>query len=170
MFRRFFHPAAYVHGGTEDERGQRPAAMLTLVALSSTGFTGAAITPFQYRHTLRTRAARPVLGACKGPDEVVRAYAGPHEADADWVTTYDGPHEAAADWVTTYGGPREADADWVTTYEGPREAGADWTTQYKGVPVSSFHTLFDRCYEPAAPDCVRRSGSRPVPHLPCPPT
>lgn len=165
--------------------------MLVLVALSRTAFTAVAAT--SYGHTLRQHAARAVLNAYDGPDEVVteRVYVGPREADEDWATKYEGPREADADWATTYEGPREADADWANRYEGPHEAAGVWSlpsvlslmdasfgsplsdfnaTMVDGVSISSFHTLFDRCYEPAAPGCVRRCGSRPVPYQPCPPT
>ena len=185
--------AAYFPISNFRRKGPRQAsalAMIVLVALSRTAFTAVAAT--SYSHTLRQHAARAVLNAYDGPDEVVteRAYVGPHDADADWATKYEGPHEADADWATTYEGPREADADWATQYEGPHEAAGLWSlpsvlwlidlplgplrdfnaTMVDGVPISSFHTLFDRCYEPAAPGCVRRCGSRPVPYQPCAPT
>ena len=65
-------------------------AMIVLVALSRTAFTAVAAT--SYSHTLRQHAARAVLNAYDGPDEVVteRAYVGPHDADADWATKYEG--------------------------------------------------------------------------------
>lgn len=151
--------------------------MLLMVALSRTGFTAAAAASSS-RHTLRRLAVRAVLDEYFGPQEVVaeRAYEGPHEADADWTTTYEGPREADADWTNRYGGPREADADWATQYKGPHNAAAVWSspsvlslmdlplrsdfnaTMVDGVPISSFHKLFDRCYEPATPGCVRRCG------------
>ena len=146
--------------------------MLVLVAFSGTGFTAAAT---KSGRTLRTLAARAVLDACNGPEETMAE------------RTYEGPHEADADWSSPYEGPREADADWTVPYEGPHNAAGVWSspsvlscmdpslrsplsdtdaTMVDGVPVSSFHALFDRCYEPAAPGCVRRTGSRPVLHLP----
>ena len=141
--------------------------MLVLEAFSGTRFTAAAATSGR---TLRTIAARAVLDAYNGPEEAVAGYGGPHKADADWARPYEGP--------------READADWTVPYEGPHNAAGVWSspsvlslslmdpslrsplsdtdaTMVDGVPVSSFHALFDRCYEPAAPDCVRRSGLHP---------
>ena len=110
----------------------------------------------------------------------------------DGVVECEAHHEADADWENPYDGPREADADWVTPYE-PHNAAGVWSspsslslslmdpsTQYlcalsdfdatmvDDMPLTSFHSLFGRCYEPAAPGCVRRSGSRTVPRLPCP--
>ena len=141
--------------------------MLVLVAFSGTGFTAAATTSGR---TLRTLAARAVLDACNGPEETMAE------------RTYEGPHEADADWSSPYEGPREADADWTVPYEGPHNAAGVWSspsvlscmdpslrsplsdtdaTMVDGVPVSSFHALFDCCYKPAAPGCVRRSGLHP---------
>lgn len=136
-------------------------AMLVLVAFSGTGFTASAAKSWR---TLRTLAARAVLDVYNGPEGVLaeRAYEGPHEADADWARPYEGP--------------READADWAVPYEGPHNAAAVWSspsvlslslmdpslcsplsdinaTMFDDVPVSSFHALFSRCYEPAAPGC-----------------
>ena len=167
---------AFAFGRKEEAAPRAAFSMLVLAAFPGTGYTAAAA---RSRHTLRTLAARAVLDAYNGPHEVVaeRAYGGPHEADVDWAKPYEGP--------------READADWVTPYEGPHNAAGVWSspsvlslspmdpslrsplsvidaTMVDGVPVSSFHSLFGRCYEPAAPGCVRRSGSRPVPHLPSP--
>ena len=145
--------------------------MLVLVAFSGTGFTAAATTSGR---TLRTLAARAVLDA----------YNGTEEAEPWYAAWYGGPHEADADWARPYEGPREADADWTVPYEGPHNAAGVWSspsvlslslmdpslrsplsdtdaTMVDGVPVSSFHALFGRCYEPAAPGCVRRSGLHP---------
>eukprot|EP00964_Phaeocystis_antarctica_P004030 scaffold2169_cov72-Phaeocystis_antarctica.AAC.2 len=143
------------------------APMLVLVALSRTAFSAVAAT--SYSRTLRQHASRAVLNAHDGPDEVVteRAYVGPHDADADWATTYEGPREADADWATKYEGPHEAAAVWsspsvLSLMDLPLRSDFN-VTMVDGVPISSFHTLFDRRYEPAAPGCVRRSGSRLVP-------
>ena len=148
--------------------------MLVLVALSRTAFSAVAAT--SYSRTLRQHASRAVLNAHDGPDEVVteRAYVGPHDADADWATTYEGPREADADWATKYEGPHEAAAVWsspsvLSLMDLPLRSDFN-VTMVDGVPISSFHTLFDRCYERAAPGCVRRCGSRPVPYQPCAPT
>ena len=141
--------------------------MLVLVALSGTGFTAAATTPGR---TLRTLAARALLGACNGPEETVAepGYGGPHEADADWSRPYEGPREADADWTVPYEGPHNAAGVWsspsVLSCMDPslRSPLSDTdATMVDGVPVSSFHALFGRCYEPAAHGCVRRSGLDP---------
>ena len=61
-----------------------------------------------------------------------------------------------------YGGPVDV-GSWGGDYTGPLDVGS-WGQDCDGavmvaVPVAKFHKLFEMCYKPAAPGCVRRCDS-----------
>ena len=55
-----------------------------------------------------------------------------------WGSGYDGPHDVVRGWGD---------------YDGPHDA-----AKVEDVAVVDFHKLFEECYKPAAPGCVRRSA------------
>ena len=58
-------------------------------------------------------------------------------------------------WGSDYDGPHDVVHGWGSDYEGPHDV--------EDVSVAMFHKLFEECYKPAAPGCVRHSVSRPLP-------
>ena len=112
-------------------------------------------------------------------------YDGPHEVGS-WGSDYDGPLDVGS-WGRDYRGPLEV-GSWGRDYGGPGEGSLialmDTSTlilappsgdivnnsfladnnvvMVEDVPVARFHKLFEMCYEPAPPGCVRRSVSQPL--------
>ena len=112
-------------------------------------------------------------GGYAGPHDVVRGwggYDGPHDVVRGWGG-YDGPH----DWERAFSALRDSSStsalrDSSTTFLDPlieSDSGNGVLTNYSAVlvedvAVADFHKLFEECYKPAAPGCVRRSA-QPLP-------
>ena len=91
-----------------------------------------------------------------------------------WGSDYDGPHDVVRGWGG-YDGPHESRGafsalmDSSTIFLDPLMSGGNSLfTDYDAVlvgdvPIAMFHELFEESYKPAAPGCVRRSVSRPLP-------